>query len=302
MATHIISRRIQYIIQYVNDFKHPSKKKILDFLNEKDFSVSSRTLERDIERIRADFGMEIIYNKESNGYYINEEKSFKVDSFFRFLEIVTLADILTKSLKNGNKTLQYVSFDDSTHFKGIENLKDILIAINQKRELHFTHENFSMHRFKEYVITPLLLKEYGNRWYIIGVPIGMEEIRTFGIDRISELTLGKLSNVKQKHFETQIKGFKNIIGLNYQNKKPVKIRLLVEGLHIKYMQSLPLHHSQIIHSKNEKGQSFVDFFLIPNYEFITQILKITNETEVIYPEKLKLEIKRILKKSLDKYN
>ena len=48
MATHIISRRIQNIIQYVYDFNYPSKNDIIEFLKEKDFNISNRTLERDM--------------------------------------------------------------------------------------------------------------------------------------------------------------------------------------------------------------------------------------------------------------
>lgn len=301
MATHVISRRIQNIIQFIYDYPNTSKAKILEFLTEKDFLISSRTLERDIERIRSDFGLEIVYTKELNGYYIDEEKSVKVQSFFKFLEITTIADIFSESLINSNKILNFVSFDDSKNFKRIENLKPILIAISQNIKIHFTHENFAMNTFKQYEITPLLLKEFENRWYVIGVPEGMEEIRTFGIDRITELNLGKLSKLKRSLYKSQLEGFENIIGLDFQNNKPINVRILVDGLHIKYMESLPIHHSQVIHSKNDKGQYFVDFFLVPNYEFITQILKIGEEAVVLEPLELKEKIKQTLKNTFDRY-
>jgi len=301
MASHVIPRRIQYIIQFIYDYNYPSKSEIIRFLEEKDFKVSARTLERDIERIRSDYGLEIVYSKANSGYFIDKSKSVKVESFFKFLEIVTVADILSESLKDSNKILDYVSFDDSKNFKGIANLKEILIAIRQKRKLHFAHENFWRDTLKKYEITPLLLKEYENRWYVIGVPEEMDEIRTFGIDRITELSLGTLSNLKRSQFKSQLKNFDNIIGLDFNKSKPADIRLLVDRIHIKYMKSLPLHHSQNIHTENEKGQSFVDFHLIPNYEFITQVLKIGNEVEVIYPEEFRNEIKNILTDSLKKY-
>ena len=301
MASHVIPRRIQYIIQFIYDYNYPSKSEIIRFLEEKDFKVSARTLERDIERIRSDYGLEIVYSKANSGYFIDKSKSVKVESFFKFLEIVTVADILSESLKDSNKILDYVSFDDSKNFKGIANLKEILIAIRQKRKLHFAHENFWRDTLKKYEITPLLLKEYENRWYVIGVPEDMNEIRTFGIDRITELTLGTLSKLKRSEFKVQLKSFDDIIGLDFNQGKPISIRLLVDGIHIKYMRSLPLHHSQNIHTENEKGQSFVDFHLIPNYEFITQVLKIGNEVEVIYPEEFRNEIKNILTDSLKKY-
>jgi predicted DNA-binding transcriptional regulator YafY len=301
MASHIIPRRIQNIIQFIHDFKYPSKLKISRFLEEKDFKISARTLERDIERIRSDYGLEIVYDKANNGYFIDEDKSIKVESFFKFLEIASVADIFSESLLNSNKILNYVSFDDSKYFKGISNLREILLAINQHRKLHFRHENFSANTFKEYIITPLILKEYENRWYVVGVPEEMTEIRTFGVDRIHQLTLGKLSKVKRNKFEEQLKNFDNIIGLDFNNKKPIKIRLLVNATHVKYMKSLPIHHSQVVHSENENQQYFVDFFLVINYEFITQVLKIGNDAEVIYPIELRDTVKNILEDSLKKY-
>lgn len=301
MSTHNISRRIQSIIQFIYDFNYPSKTEMIEFLEEKDFKVSARTLERDIDRIRSDFGLEIIYSKANNGYYIDKNKSVKVESFFRFLEIVSIANIFSESLQNSNKIMDYVSFDDSKNFIGIDSLKEVLLAINQKRILHFTHENFEENTFKNYTINPILLKEYENRWYVIGVPNKIDEIRTFGIDRITDLKLGEISNANQSKFKNQLNNFNNVIGLFFSDEDPVNVRLLVDNPHIKYMKTLPLHHSQIIHSKNEKGQCFVDFVLIPNYEFKTQILKMGSEVEVIFPENLRLEIKSTLKRTLSKY-
>ncbi len=301
MSTHIISRRIQYIIQYVYDFRYPSKRNIKEFLEEKDFNISYRTLERDIERIRTDFGLEIAYSKANNGYYIDREKSVKVDSFFKFLEIVSLADIFSESLLDSNKILNYVSFDDSKYFRGIKNLKDLLIAISQNRKIQFVHENFELQTFKKYQIAPLLLKEYENRWYVIGIPDGMTEIRTFGVDRLSKLRVSKLSEIKKKAFAKQINNFKNIVGINFENGKPIKISILVDELHIKYMKSLPLHHSQIIHPINLDNKHQVDFYLIPNYEFMTQILKMSDSAEVISPVELREEVKNMLKSTLKMY-
>lgn len=302
MKTHNVSRGIQFIIQFIYDAEYPSKKRLLQFLEGKDIVISARTLERYIEVIRTDFGLEIVYSKTNNGYYIDKDKSLKVVSFFKFLEIAAIADIFKESLKESKKIFEHVSFDDSKSFKGVENLKTILIAITQNRKLVFKHENYHNNTFKDYKITPFLLKEYINRWYVVGVPEGMEEIRTFGVDRLLELQLGKLSKLKKKLFQKQLESFEHIIGLYFNKGKPQDIRLLVDGTHTKYMRSLPLHSSQVIHSKNDKGQYYVDFHLIPNYEFETQILKIANEVEVIYPESLRSKIVNLLKNTLKKYS
>ena len=62
MSKYNVSRRIQFIIQYINDEKYVSKQAILDYLADKDFIVSPRTLERDFENIKSDFGIELAYD------------------------------------------------------------------------------------------------------------------------------------------------------------------------------------------------------------------------------------------------
>jgi predicted DNA-binding transcriptional regulator YafY len=302
MATHVISRRIQDIIQYVYDAHYPSKNKIIDFLSTRDFNVSSRTFDRDLERIRSDFGLVILYNKAEDGYFINEQQSVKVSSFFKFLEIVSVADIFSESLSNSNKILEYVSFDDSKSFKGIGNLKSILIAISQNRILKFKHENYANKTIKDYSITPLLLKEFENRWYVIGVPDKLKDIRTFGIDRLSDIEVGSLSKLKKENYAKHLEVFETIVGLDHENNaEPFKVQLLVNGLQVNYLRSLPIHHSQVIHSKNEKGQYLVDFFLFPNYEFKSQILKMGSDVLVVSTEKLKTDIETILRSTMERY-
>jgi predicted DNA-binding transcriptional regulator YafY len=277
MSSYIISLRIQLLIQYVYDNKYPTKEAILKYLKEKDLEVASRTIERYLEKIRADFGIEIEYDSKERGYFINEEKSVKVDSFFKFLEIVQVADIFTKSLKDSNKMLEYVSFDDSKNFKGIDNLKDLLLAIKDNREITFQHENYWKNSTKPYTVTPLILKEYLNRWYVICVIDNNDTIRTFGLDRISNIEIKEFSNKKRKDYFKKLSKFEHTVGLTYGKGQPEKVSLLVDELHVKYMRSLPLHQSQIIHKKNKEHKHQVDFYLYPNYEFKTQILKIGAE-------------------------
>lgn len=301
MANYFISLKIQLLIQYVHDYNFPSKEQIIDYLADKDLEVSSRTLDRYFARIRADFGIEISYNSLEKGYFIDEEKSVKVASFFKFLEIIQVADIFSNSLKDSNKILEYVSFDDSENFKGIENLKDILLAIQQEKHIEFVHENYERNSKKIYKITPLILKEYLNRWYVVGVINHDPGIRTFGIDRISNLNVGKLSNIKREDYKEKLDKFKNTVGLTYGEGEPEKVSLLVDELHVKYMRSLPLHQSQIILPKDKNNKHQVDFYLYPNYEFKTQILKIGAEVEVLSPKYLRNDVIDELENTLKNY-
>lgn len=301
MANYFISLKIQLLIQYVYDSHYPSKEQIITYLTEKDLQVSTRTLERYFERIRTDFGIEISYSSFEKGYFIDEEKSVKVDSFFKFLEIIQVADIFSKSLNDSTKILEYISFDDSKNFKGLENLKDLLLAIKQEREITFEHENYERKSKKTYTITPLILKEYLNRWYVVGATKVKNQIRTFGIDRISALKIEKLTTKKREDYAALLSKFEHTIGLTYGENDPEKVSLLVNELHVKYMRSLPLHQSQVILPKNKDNKHQVNFYVYPNYEFKTQILKMGAEVEVLSPQYLRNEIKNMLENSLKNY-
>ncbi|WP_338733462.1 helix-turn-helix transcriptional regulator [Mangrovimonas cancribranchiae] len=301
MSKYHISRRLQFIIQFIHDKKQASKEDILEFLADKDFNISSRTLERDFEKIKADFGIELTYSKNNNGYYIDEEKSVKVESFFRFLELVSLADVFADGLKNNNKTLEYVQFDDSSHLKGIDNLETILMAIKQERDLEFTHYSFHYNTYKQKIVTPIIIKEYINRWYLVGVPKGENDIRTFGIERITNINLGELSVINRSSYVQQTHRFEKIIGLMYSNKSPEHIVLKVTHLHLKYLESLPLHPSQKTLPHPDDGFAVVTYNLVPNYEFIIEILKMSIETEVLEPQWLRDRIKKEVEQIYNKY-
>ncbi|MFG6685275.1 helix-turn-helix transcriptional regulator [Mariniflexile sp. HNIBRBA6329] len=301
MSKYHISRRLQFIIQYVNDRNYASKDQLVEFLNSKDFDISERTLERDMSKIRADFGIELGYSKQHNGYFIDKDRSVKVESFFKFLELVTLADVFSDGLKDNHKVLDYVIFDDSSKLKGIENLETILIAIKQDRVLEFTHYNYYKNTKTAYSITPLVLKEYLNRWYVIGLPDGKSEIRTFGIDRLLEMKLSELTKLNKLKYLKQIAKFDNIIGLNYSKNEPENIIIKVTNNHLKYLESLPLHASQKTIEMN-KDFSYVSYDLIPNYEFIIEILKMSIEVEVIEPLWFREKIKQKVSAIYNKYN
>ena len=281
--------------------KYSSRKEILNHLSDKDHPIGPRTLDRDIERIRADFGLGLEYSSKEKGYYIDDDKTVKADSFFKFLEIRQIADIFSKSLQESNNILEYVSFDDSKNLKGIENLEPLLLAIKQKEEISFEHENYGRDSKKSHTITPLILKEYLNRWYVVGAINNEGKIRTFGIDRIHNLNTGKLSKIKRENCFKNLIKFNHTIGLTYGEKEPEKVSLLIDELHVKYIRSLPLHHSQTIHAKDKNNKHQVDFHVYINHEFKTQILKIGSEAEVLSPKHLRKEIKNMLKASLKNY-
>lgn len=302
MSTYKTSRRLQFIIQLFHDKEFISKKSVIEYLERQDIFISTRTLERDFEKINSDFGIELKYDRNKKAYFIDNDKSVKVDSFIRFLELSSIADIFSNSVKNNKKIYDYISFDDSSSFSGIENLKTIILSLTQEKDISFEHINYHKKTNKNYTITPLLIKEYINRWYLIGVPNGQKEIRTFGVDRLSNIKTEQLTQIDKKKFYKKLKKFENVVGLNYSNKNIKKILFKVTDEHSKYLESLPIHKSQKISASKDKGFSIVSINVIPNYELTAELLKMSIQIEVLEPIEFREYFKQVLQTIYNKYN
>ena len=202
-------------------------------------------------------------------------------------------------MKESKDTLNYITFESQGNLKGIENLRSLLFAIKKHRNIYFTHENFETGKKKKYSISPYLLKEYQNRWYIIGKTEGIKEFRTFGIDRIEDIEI-KADTFKPDNKTDPVELFDNIVGLTYSLNELEEVVLSFTSLQGKYVKALPLHKSQDIISENEK-ELIVKLTIIPNYEFKQKILMLGDTVKIIKPKWIVDEIKETLKKTIEKY-
>ena len=304
MSTYKKAARLAKIISYVKHKSGISKDQLLDAVAEfTGGEVSSRTLERDLKTIREEFSIDIIYESVTNGYHVEQRDQEAVYEFLKLIEFANVGHLLQEGTTDFSKLADIVHLDDSSIFQGIEQVKTIVAAIQQQHQLSFVHINYWNQTQKEYTITPLQIREYLNRWYVVGVPEGATEIRTFGIDRIQELQISAHTQVKRTDYEDQLGQFAKIVGLNFNEgaARPQKIRLQVYHKHLKYLQSLPLHRSQDIQYEKKAEYGTVTYVLIPNYEFKIQLLKMHSFVIVEEPQELREEIQHMLQEALANY-
>ena len=140
MSKHSEIRRYFLVIEKIRYGRYPSFKDIKEFLYNHGFQIADRTLQRDIEQIRYDFGVEITYNRAKNGYWIDPEGSINLESFFHFMEIVNTAHLLTESLQESKDALRHISFGTGGGMQGIDNVKPLLSAIRTCKIIQFSHQ------------------------------------------------------------------------------------------------------------------------------------------------------------------
>jgi predicted DNA-binding transcriptional regulator YafY len=240
-----------------------------------------------------------MYDRFKNGYFIDYENSINIESFFKFLEIVNTAELLAESLSESKDALKHILFENQGNLQGLEHLKTLLQAIKEKRLIEFEHYNFSTEKTKHFTIAPYLLREYQDRWYIVGFNKKLEDVRVFGIDRITDL------KVKDKVFNPDknidaINLFENIIGVRYSDDDAEKVVLSFTHTQGKYIKSLPMHNSQKVLIDNN-DELRIELKIIPNYEFMQKVLMHNHNVKILEPKWLVKDIKEILNKTLDNY-
>jgi predicted DNA-binding transcriptional regulator YafY len=298
MPSYLAIRRYYLLYDKLCSSRFPSFQELRDWFRENDCDISTRTLQRDLMRMRYDYGIEIAYNKTENGYFIDNELSVKPDVFLRFLEVIATAEMFTESLRKSSDILRHIHFDAKGGMRGIELLPKILKAIQESRQIHFIHFNFFTGKERKYSLQPYFIKEYLNRWYVIGKPYPFNDFLTFGIDRIHSLEISKDGFERGDEKPEEI--FDHVIGIIWNPYHVETIRFSYDKPYDNYVRTLPLHSSQRIVGEDEEQTTF-EIDVVSNHELIQRFLMIAAECEVLAPDHLRRKIRKSLKTGIKRY-
>lgn len=268
------------IIEKLQKKTYPSLEELIKSMENRGLSLSKRTLERYIETLRDDFGVEIAYNTHKRGYYIDENASLDFTSFLGFLKYSHSAKFLLDTLREGQEALKYIHFDSSSDLIGAQYLQDLLEAIKNKHVVHMSYKSFDAKPKRTFNFHPELLKEYMNRWYVLGYADYAEQQRIYALDRITELSLTSAGFEKQLGDADEV--FGDIIGVNYSGEKIIKIILSFSPSQGNYIRNLPIHHSQEIILDND-DEFRISIRVKPNFELKQKIQMYGAEVQVIEP-------------------
>lgn len=290
-------KRYMLIIDKIQQSKFPSLSEIEQLLKRSDVLISERTLQRDIEQIRLDCEISILYDYQQKGYYIEENELSK--NRIHFLQHQTMSSDFLNFIKQHPKNTDAILLSNDIQMKGYEYIEPILFAISNNREIEFTYQKFSAATPKSFTIQAYALKEFQQRWYLVGVLKGLDSISKFGLDRIQSLRVSTKKFTKQKNIQVK-EHFANMLGIDSQSETREIVQLAFTPFQAKYIETLPLHWSQEKIKENDDEVIF-EYYLLPNYELIQKILSYGNQVRVVQPKFLVKEIRKILKDAYKQY-
>ena len=288
----------------------------------KDANISKRTIQLDIQLMRSDklgYNAPIeVYERKYYRYAINDFsitnipvtkndvkvmneaiellRQFKDFSLFKEMNGVLqrLEDSVYSSQKN-NKSI--IHLDKNERLRGLEFIDIIYKAIQQKKVLFLTYQSFNAKEPKHMVIHPQLLKEFNNRWFLLG--FCNNKNYNLALDRINELSITD----KIEYIDRNIDGdiyFKDVIGVTVSKTRAQRVQFWVDSKNAPYVITKPFHKSQRIIEEREDGVVF-NIFVQINFELERLLLGFGESLKVLKPEKLRQRILEKLKNAVNNY-
>ena len=193
-----------------------------------------------------------------------------------------LEDKLTIKSSVGN----VLSYEENTGYVGIEWLKDVFDAIIGQQPLEIDYRNFEDKEF-HWTIHPYYIKQYNNRWFLLGKNPDYLNLSVIPLDRIDDIEPVHITYIPNTEYDFD-SYFDNVIGVTAIKAPPEIIRLRFSQTRLQYILTKPIHKSQIC---NDPKSCIVSLKVVINKELEALLLSYGPDVEVLYPERLRKQVK-----------
>lgn len=313
----------QALYNYTGDEKFNIDK--IDVINDTNTGVKLRQIRNDIRYMKSEDGggadIQVFRDSENKCYYRYSDKNFSIykqelsDDELKQLRqtVITLKrfkglpsfewieNLLTRlecKFQLSGDTDNVVGFEQNPYLEGLNLLSPIIEYIIGKQAVNITYKAYGKDA-EHWTIHPYYVKQYNNRWFLIGHNAEKNRLSTIPLDRICQIE--PVSSVAYIPYEgTDFEEYyADIIGVTIMHNKPVERVLLRFSPHrFPYVVTKPLHESQRC---VDKENHIIRIDVIPNRELEALILSYGNDIEVIEPAHLREQIKKKIEDLAKKY-
>lgn len=290
-----------------------------------DKGVSKRTIQSDIQMMRSD---KLGYNAPiivvDRKYYAYEDKDYSITNipiteqdlnqlnetvellkqfkgFSHFRELDGMVQKLEDHVyAQKNKQKQVIDFEKNDHLKGLSYLDVLYRSIINKYAVRITYQSFKARQAQTFDFHPYLLKEFRNRWFLVGIKKRGTALLNLALDRILDIEKSDVTYVLRPDFDPE-EYYRYTFGASvHQNQEPVEIILFVTHQHAPYVLTKPFHWTQQLISKDLYGIT-ISLKVHYNFEIEKEILGFGDGIKVIAPQRLRRNVKDRLEAGLENY-
>ncbi len=277
----------------------------------KEQGVSLRTVQLDIQNMRSDkLGYAAPIVVVDKKYYTYAEPDYSInnmpltaDDIQTLLQITRtlrqfegfkqfsdtdalLRKIESKVFALHSRSNNIIDFEKNNQLTGIQFLDILYRAIKEKVNVRIIYKAFGNKTPNPIYLSPYLLKEYRNRWFVFGKRKNMAQIYPLALDRIQKVhILPEHPYIENTFFDPETY-FDDIIGVTkYEDRPKERIEFWVDTSQVPYVQTKPFHRTQQMIEETAHGAVFI-IEVIPNLEMereffgFGELLKITKPSHL----------------------
>ena len=291
-----------------------------------DKGVSRRTVQMDIQLMRSD---KLGYNAPivviDKKYYAYEDPDYSITNipltdkdlgklsevvdilrqfkgFSYFNELNGMVQRLEDRIHTA-KTRQapIIDLEKNENLKGLEHIDALYQAIIKKKAVKITYQSFRAREANSFNFHPYFLKEFRNRWFVLGIQKKNQHVMTLALDRIISIM-----DTPQEYIENSFLNladyFENVVGVTVNTgEEPEEVELFIENYNAPYVLTKPIHHSQKLLEKSKNG-IVIQLKVQLNFELEREILGFGDCIKVLKPHKLKRRIQEKVRNAAELYD
>lgn len=242
------------------------------------------------------FDININCNRKGGYYYYIENADDMQKGGVRNWLLNTFA--VNNLINESHHLKRRILFEEIT--SGRKYLTSVIEAMRDGLEIELYYQSYWYEEPSTYTLQPYCIKVFKQRWYVIGFCKERNNIRTFSLDRIQQLTTLDAKFVYPKDFDPEAY-FADYFGIMIENKKLETIRIKVYGMHVQYIRALPLHRSQC-EIETTVDYSIFEYRMKPTLDFRQELLSRGADVEVLAPLTFREEMIQSVEKMSSLYN
>ncbi|BDD02087.1 WYL domain-containing protein [Persicobacter psychrovividus] len=321
-------KRFQLIDEAIQSKVKYNFKELREFLNNRlDDAVSERTVKQDISDLKngvfRDKMAPIKCNQKLGYHYTDANFSLfggelsemdkgevknvitmlsqyqQYEQFSSIKESIQLLSAQFDVALQAEKKQQKIFYDEQP-LKGIGLIADLHKVLNEDGTIQLLYRTFDGEEY-DALVHPYLLKQYNNRWFLIGMTDSDKELRVYPLDRIIQFEQKEYSLEYPPQYPNVSALYNLCVGVTiYKDTQPENVKLKFYGNRKHYVLTKQLHKTQEVIEDTE-DYLIVQLRVYLNKELESKILEYGADVEVLEPEPLRESIKGLFEKAIKRY-
>lgn len=307
----------------LNDLIDACSDALYDFAGIDD-GVSRRTVQGDIQYMRSDVGYRapiVVVNKK---YYTYEDPDFSITDIplneedihnlseaidllrqFKGFKLLGELNGIVERLEDRvyvakSQRPPIIYMDKNEQLTGLHFIDILYHAILQKQVVELTYQSFKARSASTFHFHGNILREYNNRWFVLGRKGANIPLLTLALDRIQDVKI--LADEKYDDdtaFDSEAH-FEHVVGVTVDRSRPQIVELQFDRTQMPYVLTKPLHHSQQVIIQTQ------DYLIVRikvqlNFELERLILGFGDGVRVIKPQRLVHRISKTIAQAVENY-